>query len=301
MTTTAALIDETKRHLSGFQREDMNKLATPVPVNATSLTFAYDLNGIQAGAYLSVGLELYYVWQVEPSSKTAVVESAQLGSLSTAHDQGDIVTVNPRFPDFHILKALNDDLASLSSPMSGLFAMRSLDLTGRSAQNGYDLAGIVGELQDVYEVRYRNNDGTSGYLNDWTTVNAWELAREVNATTFPSGFALFIREGVPSGRQIRVRYRTGFAPLVTLADDVATVTGLPDSALDLPPLGAAMRLVAPREIKRNFTEAQGDARRAEEVGAGAVSASMRGVQQVRAMRLAEEQAKLARNFPQRFR
>lgn len=301
MTTTASLIQDTKRHLSGLQREGMNKLAAPAVIGATTLVFEYDLGGIQAGAYVSVGLELYYVWQVEPSSKTAIVEPAQLGSTTSEHDQGDIVTVNPKFPDFMILNAINDDLADLGSPLSGLFAMRSLDLTGASARSGYDLSGVVGELQDVYEVRYRNTDGTSGYLNDWITVNAWELARDLSDSNFPSGLALFIHEGVPTGRTIRVRYRTGFAPLTTLADDVAVVSGLPESAHDLPPLGAAMRLVAPREIKRNFTEAQGDSRRAEEVGAGAVASSMRGVMQVRAQRLAAEQAKLARNFPLRFR
>lgn len=301
MTTTADLISDTKRHLHGMQREGMNKLAAPAVEGATTLTFQYDLAGIQAGAYLSIGLELFYVWSVEPSSKTAVVEPGQLGSTASEHDQGDIVTVNPKFPDFQIFKALNDDLADLSSPLSGLFAMRSLDLTGSAARSGYDLAGLAGELQDIYEVRYRNGDGTSGYLNDWTTVGSWELASDVDTTAFPSGHALFIHESIPSGRTVRVRYRTGFAPLASLTDDVAVVTGLPESALDLPPLGAAMRLVAPREIKRNFTEAQGDSRRAEEVGPGAVASSMRGVATVRAQRLAAEQAKLARNFPLRFR
>ena len=77
----------------------------------------------------------------------------------------------------------------------------------------------------------------------------------------------------------------------TLATDLST-TLLQPSAYDLPPLGAAINLMAGREIKRNFTDDQGDVRRAVEVPAGAVAASANGLKQKRQLRINTEKARL---------
>lgn len=284
MATALDLIAETKRHLGGLQREQMNKLAAPVAPGAGTLLMQYDLGPIQAGAHVQVGLELYYVWSVEQASKTLIVEPAQQGTPEQAHDQGDLVTVNPRFSDFGIFKSLNDEITALSSPGNGLYAVKSIDLTGATTRIGYDLPA---EVQEILEIRWQGYNPQSG---TWPLVSNYRLARAVDES-FTSGATLFLHDGVPPGRQIRVRYRAAFTPLASLASDVAT-TGLPASAFDIPPMGAAVRLVAPLEIKRNLTESSGDTRRAEEVPPGAVAGSMRAVAALRAQRIFEESAAL---------
>ena len=76
-----------------------------------------------------------------------------------------------------------------------------------------------------------------------------------------------------------------------------SVTGLQPSATDLPPIGAAIRLMAGREIKRNFTESQGDTRRSTEVPPGAIAQSANGLARLRQTRIAAEAARLHALYP----
>jgi hypothetical protein len=73
--------------------------------------------------------------------------------------------------------------------------------------------------------------------------------------------------------------------------------GYPESAEDILVVGAQIRLIAPREIKRNFTESQGDTRRADEVSAGAVSNSIVSMLRMRRDRITAEASKLTRQYP----
>jgi hypothetical protein len=295
VTTTADLINATKRHLQSFQREPMNRLATAVAVDSDTLTLERDVSKISEGSHLQIGLELVYVWSVEAGSKAVTVQRGQLGSTAVAHALGDVVVVNPKFPDFAILQALNDDLADLSSPANGLYAVRTADLTFTSGAFGYDFPAT--NLLEILEVRHRI--GPAGGFRQWPVLTNYELSRDANVTDFPSGNALFLHESGAAGQPLRVVYKSRFGSLFTLGDDVEDVTGLLNHLHDLPPLGAAMRLVAPREVKRNFTESQGEPRRAAEVPPGAVLNSMRGLAGLRQNRIVGESARLAQQYPDR--
>src|SRR5688500_11601773 len=109
-TTLADLIAETQRHLTNYQRPAMNRLDELVTAESTTLKFEFDSAQMQAGHMLEIDLELVYVWSVDKSSKTATVERAQMGSRAAAHSAGAVVKLNPKFPDFAIAKAINDDL-----------------------------------------------------------------------------------------------------------------------------------------------------------------------------------------------
>lgn len=294
MTTLQDLVSEAKRHLQSYEREPRNRLANPVAADAETLVLDFDIQQIQAGAHLQVGLELMYVWMTEPSSKTITVARGQLGSVATSHLAGASVTVNPKFPDFAIVKAINDDLHDLSSPVNGLFAERSVDLVGTSHSFGYDIDG-ASDLLGLLDVRAQH----SGQPRTWTPVTNYELTRQTSSSDFPSGYGLHLAEGVMPGRTLRVVYKASFAPLVNLTDDVEAVSGLPVTAHDLPPMGAAVRLVAPREIARNFHDSQGDSRRAQEVPPGAVAGSMRAVATWRAQRINDEALRLQQRWPHR--
>jgi hypothetical protein len=66
-------------------------------------------------------------------------------------------------------------------------------------------------------------------------------------------------------------------------------------------MGVQLRAMVGREVKRNFTEAQGDTRRAAEVQPGAVQASWRGIAAIRQARIEAEQARLSQQYPLRIR
>jgi hypothetical protein len=62
-----------------------------------------------------------------------------------------------------------------------------------------------------------------------------------------------------------------------------------------------MRLMAAREIKRNFIEAQGDTRRPDEVQPGAITNSIANIQRLRRDRIIAEAGRLKAQYPIKFR
>lgn len=296
MTTAAALVEKTKGYVLRGHRTGLNKLAAGVSANATTLTFSYELEGIKPGSRLSVGLEHYYVWSVVEATKTATVQPGMEGSTSASHNSGDIVTVDPVVSDFEVLQAINDDLADLSTPENGMFRVRTVDLTFSASQVGYDLTGVT-DLIDVIELRYQ----ASGPYKEWPVVGKWALSRDMATSEFASGLALFVHDDVEPGRTMRLRYRAPYGTLAALSDTVETATGLQATALDIPPLGAAAKLIGFMEAKRNFTSSQGQPRRAQEVRAGDVARSATPDLSYREQRIRHEAGRLAAMYPVRLR
>jgi len=62
-----------------------------------------------------------------------------------------------------------------------------------------------------------------------------------------------------------------------------------------------LRLMAGREIKRNFLESQGDTRRAEEVPPRAIMDSVANIQRLRRERVIAEAGRLKAQYPIKFR
>lgn len=280
--------------LSGLQAE-RNTLAADYQAGDGVLQFTSTPEGIVGGIRLSVGLNTFYVLSVNTSGATAAVYGGQEGTTDAFAAAGTIVRIAPRFTDHEILRELNGDLSSLSSPDNGLYQVKTATLTYSNSRVGYDLAG-VSDLIDIIDVRVATNSGFA----DWPRLGqrAWRLDRAADTAVFPSGLALQVFDGGYSGQAVRIVYRAPFTPLSSEVSDVAT-TGLPPSAWDLPPWGAALRLMAPREIKARFTESQPDTRRATEVPPGAVLGSYRGIAALRAQRINEEKARLTASVPPR--
>ena len=295
MTTTADLINEAKRYLYSMQREEMNILTAGFTSVASptlqTLTFTYPQMGIRSGAYLAIDLEIFYVFAA--SATTVTVVGGQLGSTPATHASGAIVTVNPKFPDFNIFYALNQEIVSLSSPDNGLFQIKDVDLVYNPAKQGYDLAGVT-DLIDIQSIRYKQANAS----NYEPSIRSFGLTRNQNTTDYSSGYTLSLYEAAWPGQTIRVHYKAPFSSLVNLTDDVVVVTGLPKTATDIPALGAAVRLMAGRELKRNFTEAQDEPKRGQEIPAGAVANSVKNLMMLWQRRVNEELARLEAAYPQ---
>jgi hypothetical protein len=292
MTTGNDWIGTTRSYLMNGYAENRNKLAVAYTAGGSTLTFSYTPDGIRAGARLSIGLNTFYVWSVE--NQVAHVSGGEDGSIDANAAVGSIVRVAPRFTDDEIWKALSGDLNDLSSPSSGLFGIGTVDLTYNAIVNGYDLGPVADSLLSIYEVKYL----TPGPQLDNPRIhtNGWRLNRNAITTQFPSGLSMQLFEPAYPGYNLRVVYRSLLTmPTTTLAN--VSSTGLLPSAQDLPPIGAAIRLMSGREIKRNFTEGQGDTRRASEVPPGAIMQSSRNLQILRQQRIAAEAARLDALYP----
>lgn len=290
MSTGSELINRSTRQLLSGVTEVKNKLSAGVTASGTSLAFTYDLGPIREGQVIEVDSELMYVWSSESGSKTATVERGWNGTTAAVHATNAIVTVNPRFPRAQLLEALNYELQELSSPVHGLFKVVSFDIEN---YNGSDIMVNVPQISEAIDllnvkVRYTSTD--------YKTIRKVKLLRDMPTDDFSSGFVLKFEEWVRSGR-VRVTYKAPFTQLAVETDDLQSVAGLPESCEDIISLGIQIRLMAPREMKRNFTESQGDTRRADEVPPGVVGNSISNLMRMRRDRITAEAAKLARQYP----
>jgi hypothetical protein len=288
-TLASDLVEATRAHLDSGSRPELNRLNGSLTTSATTVTLEFAMGSVVAGAVLSIDLELMYVWSV--SGSVATVQRAFNGTVAATHADDALIYVNPRWSAFTILRAINAELASYSSPKWGLFQMKTVDLTYSAATVGYDLTAVT-DLIDVYELRWK------GYTTgDWPLIRRWSVARNMATSEFASGLALLLDEGAGPGKTIRVRYKAPFTEMTALANDVQTFAGFPATANDIPPLGAAARLTASREIKRAATDSQPESRTAAEVPPGTNRSAAGTLLQIRDARLREESARLNQRYP----
>ena len=292
MTTAGQLIDRVANDLLAGTVEERNKVATGIDASTTTVTFSYPLSGLREGSVFEVGSEQFYVWTVNSSAKSAVVERGFNGTTAASHSADDIVTVNPRFPRARVLQQLNADLADLSSPLNGLFQVKTVDIAYNGSDRMVNVTGAT-DILNLIDVRYR-------YLSDdYPIIRDTRLLSDMPTSDFASGYALAFDTLVRAGT-LRVLYRAPYGQFTSESDTINSVGGS-DYLDDVLALGAQIRLMAGREIKRNFTESQGDTRRAEEVPSGAVANSMLQLQRLRRDRVIAEAARLNRQYPLRIR
>lgn len=292
MSTLAQLIGETQGILLSGGREQYAMLNGAINSSVTSITIDHN-PGIYAGSILEIDSELIYTWSASPFSD---ITRGWLGTTAATHADNAVVTINPRFPVYRIIKALADEIASYTSPVHGLYRIATTTLTAGGNTVGYDLAGAAAGLVDIYDVRWSE----PGSVGNWARIQPgkWELVRDAYLAEFPSGYGLRLYDEPLPGRSIRVQYKAAFSALgTTLASDVTTTTGLHAEALDIPPMGAAVRLVAPREIRRSTLDAQPEPRQAADVPPGTSRNAAGGLLALRNQRLAEERARLQGRYP----
>jgi hypothetical protein len=289
MTTAATVIDRTLRQLLSGTVEARNKLASTIDASATTVVASYPLEGLRTGQILEIDSELMYIWTADTGTKSLVVERGYNGTTAVSHTANALIKVNPRFPRAQVLESVNDEMADLSSPMNGLFQVKALDIDYNGSDTMIDLVGVT-SIIDILNVSVR-------YLtDDYPVARKIRLVRDMPTDDFPSGYALRFDQGVFPGR-LRIVYKAPYVTASTESSDINTTCGIQESVTDIVAIGAQLRLMSPREIKRNFTESQGDSRRAEEVPSGAVGGSISNLQRLRRERIQAEAARLQRSYP----
>jgi hypothetical protein len=288
MSTTADLVARTYRNLFTGSREELNTLAGGYTAGGNALGLNFPSAGLKAGASLAIDLELFYVYSVD-SSGIATVAGAQGGSLPADHDPNAQVTINPKFSAFDIFNALNNDLNDLNT--WGLYRIVTVDIVYHPPVTGYDITGST-NMYDILDIRWK----PIGPSKSWPRLTNFAVMRGQDTTIFPSGNVISLYQVPYPGRQMRVRFSAPFEPLVDLTTDVAD-TGLPPTAYDLPPLGAAVELTAGLEVKRNFSDVQGSTRHATEIPPGANLNSSTGLMRRRMQRIVAERQRLTKQNP----
>lgn len=292
--TVAELVTDTERHL-GKNRYQMNKLNDASGMTASladvSLICEFEMGGIRNGAYVEVDDEVMYVWSV--SGQTATVERAMLGSTLATHADDSIVRVNPRFFRVDILKALREEINSW--PRS-IYAVLKGEFNAAIDVTSLDLAGIPSGGQALRLLKvYREQANTTETPDRWSEVTGVRLEAAANTDAFPTGWRLvWPRHYSASAYQVVIG-----GPFVTTtftsATDLGTI-GLTASMIDIPSLGAAGRLLLPKEVDRTQVAAIGRSRLADEVPPGHTSRTAQELLAFRDARIADEAKRLLNDY-----
>lgn len=293
MTTVADLIDSTRQHLYGTYRAEFNFLSSAATDSATTINLEISpLTGVTRGSLLAINDELLYVKSV--SGQTVTVARGWNGTTAAAHIVGDTVEVNPRFPQNVIRDALQADIRSWGQQ---LYWEDTITVSGVATTRGYDLTSIGDfyNISDVYRAPYAADLG-----NTWPSVD-FTIRRKLPTSSFASGSALFIASELASAASLQVVVQKPFVTS-TFADatDIETTCKLPVNLHDIPPYGAAWRLLSTREIKRTFTDAQPESRLAAEVPPGHTDQTAARLKRLRDDRIEEEAGRLRSKTPLRF-
>jgi hypothetical protein len=294
--TAQVWIDQTRDMLLSGYVEELDLVIAPLVSDATSTTIYVQglAGGISRGTVIEIGSEFMYVTSKTGDTQVNVIRGYGGSTASaTGHAVDSIVRVSPKFPTHRIVQSINDELADLSTPSSGLFQMLTTSFTYNGGVDGYNLDTGSNVVNSVYSVTYAD----VGSEASEPEVMSWRLKRNRDTSSFSSGLALILYTSAWPGQKVTVSYKS---PLTPIADGATarSTTGLQSTAYDLPPLGAALALMTTAPIRREFLDAEGTSRMAEEVPPGAISASMRDLRFRRDQRVQAEAARLASMYPQ---
>lgn len=289
MSTLGALVQQTRRHLFGGGRVDLHRLGSPVSDTTTTqvtLDSSLPMTGVTRGTVLCVGLEAMLVWSA--NTNVITVERGWLGTTPQIHATGAVVEVNPRFGTPMILDALGDEIRSwaprLYRVVTDQLAVNALGVIELPA--GYaDALGIVEVMKPV-------PGGT------YATVRGARLVRQVPGVA--SQTIVQVPGGVADAASVLVSLARPFAVGSPLALATTLVSmGVPQSAWDIAPFGAAWRLMSPQEVRRTDPTMQGQTRLPEEVPPGHLNQTARELKRLRDVRLDDEARALYSRHPVR--
>lgn len=294
--TVATLVEETIAHLSGSRRGALNKMNDAGGISAVdaTVTFEFEANGIRAGAYIEIDDEVMYVHSV--TGFVATIERAQLGSTAAIHADDSMIRVMPRYARVDVLRALAREVGSwppeiytvLRGELTVPAGYTSIDLDGATLRPGLRFLGA-----------WRPVDQGGTYPDRWPRVNGVQLHAEANLDAYPSGYRLVWPMGTDAGDyQVAVGAPMDVDPFIS-STDVGAI-GLSRSMLDIPPLGAAARLLLGKEAERTDASAAGRSKPAEEVPPGYTSRTASDFRADANRRLAEEAMRLVNDHPWRF-
>lgn len=287
MSTVAEAIDETKDHIYGNTRPVVDMLGAALDTTNTTVTLTVTA-AVAKGTILSVGLETMYVVSYNPESFQALVIRGWRSSPASTHETGDPVEINPRFATHRIWRALQSDILSwpndLYVPLEYAFEPASPAATGGN--------NLQVELEDEHDnvtrliaVRWADNNGY------WHSAPRARLRQRDGLHHVVEFGDLF------TGGEMSIILATPFdMSAFELTTDLVADVGLQESMTDIPPLGAAWKLVGVDEIRRSQRQVAQESRMAEEVPPMHMMQTSANLKTMYRARMAEEIRRLQERY-----
>lgn len=228
--TLDSMIDDVINRLQGYGINGDQFTTLAADMSPTDTTVTVTDQGRLSQGLIEVGTELMLASSA--SGVTATVPPWARGYRSTvaeAHTAGERVLMRPTYPRAVVGRSINETITAIYPT---LYAVKQVELT--SASLGWQY-GLPADCERVIRIEESLNG-----LDNWGTIDEWDIVHGANPTTFPTGVALSLRRAFFT--RIRVWYASRPVTFSALTDDWS-VTGLPASTRDVIVLGTAVRLI----------------------------------------------------------
>lgn len=237
MSTFSELVDGTLLYLSGFSNMQDQATYLNGSINNTATTITVNDATALSRGLIEIEDELLWADSVDTTAQTITIPPygrGYRGTTAASHSSGVRVVSSPLFPRIMVKRAINETLASLYPTLWGV---GTTSFTMVPGQYTYEMpAGTRGVIQVQWQ------DSTTP--EEWLTVRRFSVDVNADATVFPTGASITVKDPIIIGRTVRVVYQKEPSLLTADGDSFPTVTGLPVSSEDLVRLGAAYRMVA---------------------------------------------------------
>ena len=237
MTSVTDIINRISAQLHGYggTQDRVANLSANIGASDTQFTVSTGQSmGLSPGV-VEIGTELVFIQDFDQTAGLATVAPfgrGYLGTVAASHTAPARVISRPKFPRIEIFNALNDVIGSVY-PL--LFKVATFTDNVKFPTNTYALPSNPKGLT-VLDAQWQDPIG------DWQDCGSYKID--------PYDGAFRLGEGPMPGRPLRVLY-TAEPPLLTAeTDDFQTVTGLPDSCVDVARLGVVARMVPGLDISR---------------------------------------------------
>lgn len=265
-------------------RSEINRLEVAMTASTATIAVSFDLRGVKPGSVLRIDNESLYVWDV--ASQTAVVERGWDNTTAVAHAVGAVVEINPRFHNDEITDALLDDVRAWPET---IFRVVTLQADIGATERAINLPVQATTVLRVLRAQRDQPTGTYATLPDLDV----RLDRSQPVGSFASGNSIVLQTpelGRAATLYITLAVKFNLSTW-TDATDVESTVGLSTSLLDIPPLGAAARLLGAAEAARSDPAAIGP-QEAADVPATATSKVADWYWGMWRRRLSDEEARL---------
>jgi hypothetical protein len=246
--------------------------------------------GVGDGTVVELDYELLYLFSIDSTSPwTHQAIRGYNGTTPEPHTASTLIHYSPAFPRQRILTEMHDAIGAFDT---NIYRVAQTVVTFPARSNVADLAGAVG--RNVLSVSDVQRPVTSG--SAVVGIEEPKLELLVDATAFPSGYAVRIYDGYVYGEDTQVN--VSYAYRYSADDHPRGGTSLLTPNL-LQAIGYRTRasLVSDLEANRLSMGRQGQARLAEEVPPTSLLRLAQYYEVVAQERLSDERSQLAARYP----
>lgn len=286
MTTVGALIEQVRVMMTGSLIDNMNVLDADYTAGSGQIVMRYG-KLIAPGGLVCVGATTFYVWDVSSDKKTLTVQAGTDGSPDVDIPSDTIVRLQPSVTNFQMFDEWNRQALALSSPFNGLFSYGSFGSAPDYTSGTYPFPDTA---------PWNNNTPVRLLVCRYRPFGVDYWVTETRATWQPDEHVVRLPGPQPSSDTIQFVFAFGFNRATDFSTDPTTL-GFSENNWDIPGLGVAATMHRTWEGRRVQPLAQGDARRAEEVQAGANIGVARDWALMRQQRINEELARQIALYP----